>query len=163
MHAIVTIEVGSPEFADLFGELLTDRDFADQMWRDSETTVADLLGVKTAHPVGPKLLTVAVVDGQPAAWAAHQVVEVEGVTVVKATDSYDRPPFWHLELYPAVYAARQVLIEALCRELGVDAVTYVYVDPLWLHVGWTLVESKVSRVEGLEAHRWYLLRWAAGR
>lgn len=162
-HEIVTIAVDSPEFGQLFGDLLADRDFADQMWRDSETTVADLLGVKTANPAGPKLLTVAVVDGAPAAWAGHQVVVEDGETVVKATDSYDRPPFWHLDLYPAVYAARQVLIEALCCELGVDAVTYVYVDPLWLHVGWRIVESGVSRVEGLDAHRWYLLRWGVGR
>lgn len=163
MADIITVRVGGPEFAALFGDLLTDRDFADQLWRDSETTIADLLGVKTRHPQGPKLLTVAVVDGQPAAWAGHQLVIEDGETVVKATDSYDRRGYRHLRLYPAVYAARQVLVEAMCAELGVDAITYVYIDPLWLHVGWRIEASGVSEVEGLDPHRWYRLRWDAGR
>lgn len=159
MHKIVTVEVGSPVFAELFRDLLADPDFADRMWRDSETSVADLLGLKTAHPFGPKFLTVAVVDGQPAVWAGHQLVVEDGVLVVKCTDSYDREPYRHLRLYPEAYAARQLLVEELCRERGVDAVTYVYIDPLWLHLGWTLVVSDVSRVEGLDEHRWYLMRW----
>lgn len=158
-HEIVTVEVGSANFDGLFRDLLTDHDFADQMYRDSETTVADLLGIKTEYPCGPKLLTVAVVDGQPATWAGHQLVVEDGETVVKATDSYDRQPFRHLRLYPGVYAARQLLVEALCEERGVDAVTYVYIDPLWLHIGWTLRGFGTSRVPGLDPHDWYLLRW----
>jgi len=104
------------------------------------------------HP--RKVWVVAHDPGGVLAWCAYEPADEPGVEV-KACDSVELPRAWDTDVWSVLYEVRQTLIGAR------TAVTYVYDQPLWLHLvdGW-----RPAGVGWDRGRRWTRLVWpgAAG-
>jgi len=144
------LTMGDPDYETVFGPLREDQDLAHWMMQDAESTLDEKPG---------KIWWVLVADNgvTAMAWCAATVTtDHDGSELIRCTNSYHRREYRDTELYPLVYSARH----AWLVEQGIDAETYVYDQPLPLHLadGWEIETDGVSH-EVDEPHRWYGLRW----
>lgn len=140
---IMKVQVGDPQYEQVIGGLRADADLLAYMWQAAESRLDE-------HPT--KVWIVAVdPNGRALAWCAYQPV---GDGVVTCVNSFERPEVWGRGLYATVYAARHQLIRWF------DAVTYVYDQPLPLHLadGWVPFEEGWSSEPDAPSHHWTGLR-----
>lgn len=152
---VVCVTPGNPGYEPVIGRLRRNRRLMARMWRDAESRLDEQPG---------KLWWVAVPRWGPRiamAWCAA-VLEDDptGAGVVwRCCNSYDRPPWRWLRLYPTVYRARHGEVADL------PAYTFVYVQPLPLHLadGWRIVGEGDSNEPDAPPHHWFKLRREPGR
>ncbi len=134
---------------------------ATQWWRDAESRAT------------PAASYMVVYMGEvPAAWAGWFVEDHDGRRVLRCCDNYVRRGYRRRspELYTLAYRRRH---RDVVRRLGLPAVTYLYPEPIGLHLrnGWVYDTSPGSA--GVSTpypdqpagpdnpeHRWRRLRWA---
>lgn len=150
---VVTVEIGHLRYEQLFGPLRDDPGVLATMWQEAESRLNEVPGKRWTVAVAER-------DGRPAAaaaWAAALVVDGE----LRCCNNYERPGFRGRGLYEAAYRVRHDTIVARC---GLPAVTYVFEQPLALHLadGWRVTDEGVSSEPEVPAHRWVELRRSRG-
>lgn len=122
--------------------------------RSDQALLADLLTAAGSRlpEHEHKVWVIAVRGGRALAWCAYEPSDEPGTTL-KLVDSYERPESWDDDWYADVYQVRHELTRWYA------CVTYVYVDPLDLHLadGWQITAEGDSDEPGSEPHRWYRL------
>lgn len=143
LHRVVCVWAGHPDYERVIGPLRRRRRLLARMWRDAESRLDEEPGKRwwVAVPRWRWLPPVAM------AWCAAVLEQRRW----RCVNSYDRPGFRWLRLYPAVYRVRHEHIRYL------PAVTYVYAQPLPLHLadGWQIVEQGDSSEIDAPSHHWY--------
>lgn len=154
MHLeIVTVQWGDDRYAELIAPLRDDQVLVEQMWGDAEHRFEE-------HPA--KRWVFAVVDGEPAAWAAATwTADSNGRPLLRCSDNYERRgPGRDYRLYQLAYRRRQTSIVVPAARVGVPAVTYLFEQPIALHEadGWVKTGSTGVSGEAGEKHQWWQLR-----
>lgn len=146
-YEIVTTRQGDTRYDALIGAVRADRALMATVWSDSESRMPESSG---------KVWYVAVVGGVPAAWCAAETVD----GVLRCTDSYERHGYRGHGLYAAVYAYRHLDAVLVAEREGMPAVTYVFAEPLALHLadGWVVTAEGDSAELDAPAHHWFELR-----
>lgn len=149
IYELVTVWVGHPRYEELVGPLRADADLLATMWQEAESRLDEAPGKRWC-------LAVVEHDGQlvAGAWAAA-IVLPDGT--LKCTNSYERPNFRGHGLYMAAYRHRH---STIVRRHGGPAITYVYAQPLGLHLadGWNITDEGDSDEPDAPSHHWYELR-----
>jgi hypothetical protein len=145
---VVTLTHGTRRYSALLDQIREDADLVVAMWRDGEHLPLEL-------DVPGTQWSIALVDGVPAAWCAATVTD----GVLTCHSNYERPGHRGHGLYRLAYRERHRTVIA---PAGLDAVTYLFADPIELHQadGWTLTGREGSGV--LPDHHWYELRRSGG-
>ncbi len=148
-----------PRYKAVFAHIEANHELNRLVWAYAESLIAQHLPLPdrlTGEPGWPaRCWTMALTDDDiPMAWAAAQLTwkQINGRTVpfVLARESFHNPAFYHVDVYPEVFAAREETIRHL------PGVTYVYaqIKDLHLAAGWEVFETGVSDVTGVD-HEWW--------
>lgn len=141
---VVTLTHEQPEYGQLLDLIRADPPLVARMWADAESQPAELDQPGTWW-------TVALVDDAPAAWCAARPAG----DVLYCHSNYEHPRHRGRGLYAAAYRERH---RHVIQPAGLDAVTYLFEQPIPLHEadGWQRTgptgDGKVS------GHRWWELR-----
>ncbi len=144
---------GDGWYEDLFGPVRNDDALLEQMWRDAESELDEEDG---------KVWAVATVfhEGRwvAGAWAAAVEREEDGEPYLLCCNSYEVPQWRGKGLYARAFEHRQRYV---VQARGIPARTWVFDQPRPLHeaLGWKVVDTGVSWLEGLDAHPWFEMRW----
>lgn len=160
---IVALTSEDPRYHKIFDRITGDPLLRQQAWEHAESRIAqhlpgeDLLTGEPGWPSRCWWLALAD-DGEPMAWCAAQLTwrQVDGATVplVLARDSFHVPKFYDVDVYPAVFAAREDSIRHL------PGVTYIFGDHMSLHLdaGWEVFDSGQSDEPDAGPHLWWGLK-----
>lgn len=150
MADILILRHGSPRYEPVIGRLRGDAPLLAYMWQAAESRLDE-------HPDKVWIVPVDPAD-RALAWCAYQPCD-RADAVVQCVNSFERPESWDDDLYAVVYAARHELIRYL------DAVTYVFDEPLELHLwdGWVPFADGWSNEPDTPSHHWTGLRRPAER
>lgn len=143
---IVTLTHGQPRYAELLARIEADDQLVGRMWQDAESRPSELDRPGT-------LWTVATVSGQPAAWCAARVED----GILRCHSNYEAPAYRRRGFYAAAY--RQRHRDVVRRHRG-QAVTYLFAEPVGLHLGDGWQRTGTEGAGELPGHWWYELRRA---
>lgn len=148
---MVTCRTGDAAWTELLGPVLADPALLARMWADAEATPDELAAPGTTWVIA----TVHAGDHRVAAAWAGAIEEGE---TLKPVCSYEVPAWRGHGLYARAYAERH---RTIVEPWPGPAVTYVFADPLALHLadGWTATGEGDSE----HGHHWYELRRPASR
>ena len=137
----------------LIGSLREDSALLATMWQEAESRLDE--APEGAPYVKMWWVTLAPNTSEPAAWAAL-VLGASGEVV--CCNNYERGEWRGLGLYEQAYRRRHAILAAL----GMPAVTYIFAQPLALHLadGWRITGQGDSAEMGVPSHHWYELRWS---
>lgn len=142
---LVNVQIGHPRYNSLIGQIRTDAELREQMWRDAEHRLEESPG---------KIWSLAIVrEGDrwsPVAWAAARTES----GVLLCSDNYERRGYRDRGLYAAAYAHRHATV---VLPSGLPARTYIFAQPRALHEadGWASTGlSGTSDAAGIP-HEWF--------
>ncbi len=150
---LVVLSSGEQMYEDLLGPVRSDVPLLRQMWLDAESELDEEPGKQWA---------VAAVWHQgswvAAAWAAAVEREHEGQTILHCCNNYEVPAFRGKGLYRQAILHRQT---AVVRRRNLPGRTFIFDQPRPLHeaLGWHVVDSGVSQVDGVPTHVWFEMWW----
>lgn len=140
---IVTLTHGHPRYTELLAHIRADPELVAAMWRDAESTPDEL-------DVPGNIWTVVCVDGTPAAWAAARI---DGGRL-KCHSNYEHPAHRGRGLYAAAYRHRN---EHVVVPSPLDAFTYLYPQPIHLHLADGWLPTGRSGTGAYPDHTWHEL------
>ncbi len=150
---LVVVESGGQMYEDLLGPVRSDVALLQQMWLDAESELDEEPGKQWA-------IATVFHRGQwvAAAWAAAVEREHEGQTILHCCNNYEVPAFRGKGLYRQAMAHRQT---AVVQRRGLPARTFIFDQPRALHqaLGWHVVDSGVSQLDGVPTHVWFEMWW----
>lgn len=149
---VVTLAYGEPEYGVRLGQVSGDAELVARMWADAESRPFEL-----AEP-GTRWSIALVDDGDgevPAAWCAVREITEDGQPVLKGLCNYEVPAYRGHGLYLAAYRERH---RRVVRPSVLPAVTYLFAQPIGLHLGDGWHHTGLTGPGELPDHQWWELR-----
>ena len=151
-YEIVQLTLVDDRYEQVIRPILDDAELMAQIWADAETRMEEASEKQW-------FVAVSTPGDQALAWCAARLELQNGQLTMVCEANYERRGIGRAKgLYAAVFEERQQYLE----HLGLPCVTYIFDQPLQLHLdaGWLPSGAEgISSEEGVEPHHWQELRY----
>lgn len=151
-YRVTTLTYGEPEYAVRLAQIQSDSELVHRMWIDAESRPHELALAGTSWSI-----TLVRGGGQelPAAWCAAHQIDDDGAPVLRCHSNYEVPAYRGHGLYMAAYQERH---RRIIRTSALPAVTYLFAQPMGLHLADGWATTGLTGPGDLDGHQWWELR-----